>query len=381
MVAHYSVYYPVWLEDLLFVKLLGGLNAKGWKSLLFQSRMTSLSLMSVRSMNEGAYQYINSGFRPNGQVHVLTCDVIIKDGCIFYLRRHHERYGASRLEVGLISSMEVDNPQLLQALLNEVDALFKKLIDGRKRRHMKLTVRLFPTKMKALERTLQGKYSRPNTDPATVAAALELATSNQFLLLRTISGKKKNRSIDVSTLQVLLDAKLVSSQEQDNTFSLTPLGHSLNTRSQWMSIWLSQLLISRGIPADSIYVGLTADGEEVDLIMEFHSQVWVFELKAGDFEPNKAYPFQYRKVKFQADRIIVIATGKISLPAKKVFASLAKDNEPSPVLIEGLKNTDSALTQLLINARMDVVNRKQRLLSEEIGMNLVPIFEHLFVKK
>jgi len=380
MGAHYAVYYKISLPDTLFIELLAGLNTNGWRSMQYQSRLVPLSLVGVRDMNEAAFRWIENGFHPNGTLHVFSSDVIVKNGSFFYLRTYRERWGGDRLEVGIISRIGKENPPLLQPFLTEIESLFKKLINGRKRRYMDLHPRIYSQSNEVVHQ-FKGQYTSPVTDPTIVGAALVLAESHRYLALRTISEKKKKNvgnSIDAATLQVLVNAGLVDQDKDDASLRLTPLGHRLNQQSHWMPIWLSHLLISKGIPATAIYIGLTSEGEEVDLLVIYQQEVWIFELKAGDFEANKAYPFQYRKVQFQANRVIVIASGKISLPAKKVFARLAQEKAPSPIMIEGLDKAEPVLTQLIIQARLNAIKEKEQLLSKELGINLAPFFEHLF---
>ncbi|RQX16378.1 hypothetical protein DDE19_15545 [Micromonospora ureilytica] len=119
-----------------------------------------------------------------------------------------------------------------------------------------------------------------------------------------------------------------------------------------MTVWVTKRLVNLGIPLSSIVWNLEDSGEEVDIIIEFMSKLWIFELKDREFGPGDAHPFNYRRVRYGADQAFVITTDKVSADAKRVFGDLASDQSgrtrtKPPTMIEGLENVEKEIRKHL----------------------------------
>ncbi|WP_124820042.1 hypothetical protein [Micromonospora ureilytica] len=135
-------------------------------------------------------------------------------------------------------------------------------------------------------------------------------------------------------------------------YSVSDLGRSLAQGSHWMTVWVTKRLVNLGIPLSSIVWNLEDSGEEVDIIIEFMSKLWIFELKDREFGPGDAHPFNYRRVRYGADQAFVITTDKVSADAKRVFGDLASDQSgrtrtKPPTMIEGLENVEKEIRKHL----------------------------------
>lgn len=135
-------------------------------------------------------------------------------------------------------------------------------------------------------------------------------------------------------------------------YSVSKLGRSLAQGSHWMTVWVTKRLVNLGIPLTSIVWNLEDSGEEVDIIIEFMSKLWIFELKDREFGPGDAHPFNYRRVRYRADEAFVITTDKVSADAKRVFGDLASDSSgrtrtKPPTMIEGLENVEKEIRKHL----------------------------------
>ena len=58
----------------------------------------------------------------------------------------------------------------------------------------------------------------------------------------------------------------------------------MSSKSHWMTVWLTNLLIGLGVPEKSIIWNLAESGEEIDLAVGLLNRLWIFELKDRDFE-------------------------------------------------------------------------------------------------
>ncbi|MDY6966026.1 MAG: hypothetical protein SVM80_08690 [Halobacteriota archaeon] len=77
-------------------------------------------------------------------------------------------------------------------------------------------------------------------------------------------------------------------------YTITKIGKRLAEGSLWMSIWITELLKESGVGKGSIKWGLEANGEELDIMVEYFDSRLFFELKDREFGLGDAYPFVYR---------------------------------------------------------------------------------------
>ena len=113
-----------------------------------------------------------------------------------------------------------------------------------------------------------------------------------------------------------------------------------------MTVYVTQVLLELGINKDAILWNLSESGEEVDILVEIFGRLWIFELKDREFGSGDAYPLNYRKVRYRAEKSIIVTTEVVAKDAKKVFEELRKEagiDRDLPVYIEGLENTKSKL--------------------------------------
>src|SRR5690606_23966609 len=148
-----------------------------------------------------------------------------------------------------------------------------------------------------------------------------------------------------------------------DTFSLTELGRKLMSGSHWMTLLLTKELVENGIPETSIIWSLSDEGEEVDCVVEFKGKIWIFELKDRDFGPGDAHPFVYRGMKYNADKVIIFTSGRVSEDARKVFEKvsygrISRANPAHPLYIEGLTSLKPSIEKLVKNENLLYVREK-----------------------
>lgn len=157
-------------------------------------------------------------------------------------------------------------------------------------------------------------------------------------------------------------------------YSLSQLGRALLQKSHWMTVWITDLLIRLGVPDDSIIWNVSELGEEVDIIVEFLGQLWIFELKDREFGAGDAHPFNYRQVRYGADKAIIVSADKVSKDAKRIFEELAKDDyferRAKIVYIEGLNSAESLLRAEITDAAIQYARQRLMPLGDLAGYDL-----------
>ena len=135
---------------------------------------------------------------------------------------------------------------------------------------------------------------------------------------------------------------------------------------------------------ESVLWGYSESGEEVDIIVDHFDQLWIFELKDREFGAGDAHPFNYRQVRYHADRAVIVTTDKISPDARQVFEDLGNERRrtgdviASPVFVEGLENADARLREVLSKASIRYAPRRVRMLGRLSGFDLSELLEYRF---
>lgn len=172
-------------------------------------------------------------------------------------------------------------------------------------------------------------------------------------------------------------------------YSLSHLGKRMIQSSSWMAVWVTKALVELGVPEDAILLNLEDSGEEVDLLVEVGRELWIFELKDREFGAGDAHALNYRRVRYRAEKTIVVTTEKVAPDAKRVFADLAKESEDSvrrtrgrrrraatsPTYIEGLSQVPPKLHRELSDAALREVRDVLRLISLATGFDVGRILD------
>lgn len=157
-------------------------------------------------------------------------------------------------------------------------------------------------------------------------------------------------------------------------YDITDLGRRLIRGSHWMTVWVTQQLVTLGAPADGILWNLEETSEEIDIVMAFLGEVWILELKDRDFDQRDAHSLNYRRVRYQPEKTFVITSGSVSSDARRVFEDVAReaaerrrnsflgsgprtDESVMPKYIEGLSAVAAGLKQEFERAARALVGR------------------------
>jgi hypothetical protein len=158
-------------------------------------------------------------------------------------------------------------------------------------------------------------------------------------------------------------------------YALTEEGRDLMNGSRWMTIWLTDLLISAGIERGNIAVNAVSGDDELDIIASVLNDKVFFELKDRDFGLGDAYPFAFRLSRYGGDRGVVATAGRVDAEAKKFL----KEQNPAGAdgstieLLEGINEIEQSIPLVVDRvSRLAVAGLIQDSFPA-LGVNLLPL--------
>ncbi len=151
-------------------------------------------------------------------------------------------------------------------------------------------------------------------------------------------------------------------------YSATDLANTLLNSSHWMTIVVTDTLTKYGVNNKCIVWNLMDKSEEVDIIMKYKGSLFIFELKDQDFDSGHAYPLSYRRVKYNASKIVIVTSGNVSKEVKKMFSELLNKHtrdewnrldleSMKPIYIEGLEELENGIKRVVKVARLLEINK------------------------
>jgi hypothetical protein len=169
-------------------------------------------------------------------------------------------------------------------------------------------------------------------------------------------------------------------------YSASELGQQMARHSHWMTVWTTEPLVNLGIPEGAILWNISENGEEVDLLVEFLGQLWIFELKDREFGAGDAHPLNYRQVRYEATKAVIFTTEKVSRDAKRVFEELQREVARSrvvrhsrlPVYIEGLDNAEETLRREIADVSLGYAHGRLAMIGESSGYDLGAVLSARF---
>lgn len=221
-----------------------------------------------------------------------------------------------------------------------------------------------------LERDLRGRKRR---DSEKVQAILERLRQDGLVNVNYVLECKKEGTVltrlrsqdqinvpEVGELKCPHCNSSFSHEKLSIGYSLSELGHRMLQRSHWMTVFVTGLLVKLGVPQGSILWYVTEAGGEVDILAEVMESLWIFELKDKEFGEGDAYPLNYRRAIYGADRTVVVTTDRISPDARRVLEGVQTEYRRyggRTVYIEGLEQAEELLAREISAARLGYVRR------------------------
>jgi hypothetical protein len=158
-------------------------------------------------------------------------------------------------------------------------------------------------------------------------------------------------------------------------YALSDLGQRLVQKSNWLTVWVTEQLVDVGVPENAILWNLAESGEEVDILLEFLGEVWIFELKDRTFSTGDAYPFNYRRARYGATKAFVVTTDHVASDAKRILRELsdqARRAAPSTAAtyIEGLNSVRPTCETEVARTAVNYAGRRLQPLALSTGFDL-----------
>lgn len=155
-------------------------------------------------------------------------------------------------------------------------------------------------------------------------------------------------------------------------FALTEEGKFLLDRSNWMMIWITNLLLSSGIPVDKIKWNAAAGDDELDIVIDVLGLQVFLELKDREFGLGDAYPFGFRLQRYNGDFGVVVTMDKVASEAKKFFKEQASRRTGQIETLEGQVEIENNMPKLIDKISRYAVQMFVSQVSEEAGLSLLP---------
>ncbi len=152
----------------------------------------------------------------------------------------------------------------------------------------------------------------------------------------------------------------IDAEKVEEATRISPLGHWLLEKSQWMNIVLVSELLKIDVALDDIYVEQQFGGDEVDCIAIISGDLVLFELKDGEFNLGHAYSFNAKNGMLDPDASVVVTTAHVGNDAREHFERTRRASEASrrsirssrlddfsmPIFVEGIDQLPFRLREL-----------------------------------
>lgn len=386
-------------DQLEFSYVIRDLLSKGYKPLL---QLLENNVHSILGTSPGILKYIEV-FRPSDDANFRSyyrrehTEMLIDGHRIFIIRNN-----GSKLHV--IQLRRHDYPSYAKGFLQQLEAIMRKRVDGRRLRRMSFDWERIDSNQLSKPKNEKDifsnlKFRKPEFSDVELNGSKVLGGLSSREFLQSLSRIHKGRPADVSLKaitndeSILIDAKIICTEyliqcKKDNrtlgtsatkeeitshlkcgacrrsyideliseVYSLTDLGLSLNTKSHWMTIYVTSILNDIGIQNDDILWGATGSQDEIDLCVNVAGKRVFFELKDRDFGLGDMYAFAGRIDRYNANLGVIITTHKIADDVKSfIQEGSKKEYFPRILQIEGLNPLKSKLSKELISSANDSI--------------------------
>lgn len=215
-----------------------------------------------------------------------------------------------------------------------------------------------------LEKNLAGIYTGDHGRLKNALLESEVITSETVLICRS-SGDLVNRIASPEAVGNLAGLGIKCScgtpleeEEIHESITVTPRGHELLDKNQWMTLVLIDELKRIGVSESDIYVEQQFGGDEIDCIAVISGDTVLFELKDKEFSLGHAYSFNAKVGIFRPDLSVIVTTGQVGNDAKDHFlrakravtagrrSGPRRDDAEEPILIEGISNLRGQLEEI-----------------------------------
>jgi hypothetical protein len=139
------------------------------------------------------------------------------------------------------------------------------------------------------------------------------------------------------------------------------------------TIWITDLLVTAGIPKADVAWNATASEDELDLMVDVLGPRVFFELKDREFGLGDAYPFSYRVARYGGVFGVVVTTDKVAGEAKKFFDEQRPNMRAQIVYLEGQGTIEQEANNLIDQVSRNGVMLLLSELAESLPLDLIPV--------
>ncbi len=130
-------------------------------------------------------------------------------------------------------------------------------------------------------------------------------------------------------------------------YALSDKGKRLLSGSQWMTIWITDLLVQSGLDKEQIAWNPVSGEDELDIMTDALGPRVFFELKDREFGLGDAYPFLNRVSRYGGAFGIVVTSDRVAEEANKFFDEQAPSMGATIISIAGSEATNTYISQLV----------------------------------
>ena len=175
----------------------------------------------------------------------------------------------------------------------------------------------------------------------------------------TIPSIEKLKEIEKLDLTCTTCGSKISDEKIDELFKISEIGKKLVSGSYWMVGKVVNELLKYNVKEKDVFVNITINGEEIDIILLYLGEIVVFELKDKEFGLGDAYKFHGKisrlneKTPNRAIYPIVITTKSVASEAKKLLKEVTQRGEYK--FIESLESINQVKTEVFNNIMQMVI--------------------------
>ena len=180
----------------------------------------------------------------------------------------------------------------------------------------------------------------------------------------TIPSIEKLKEIEELNLTCASCGSKISDEKIDELYKITDRAKQLVSGSKWMIGKVVNELIKYNVRENDIYVNITLNGEEIDIICFYLANILVFELKDREFGLGDAYRF-HGKVSRLTEKLerrsiypVIISTKTIASEANKLLEEVTSRRPINYTLIDSLESINQIKSELLDKIINDVINSR-----------------------
>jgi len=193
----------------------------------------------------------------------------------------------------------------------------------------------------------------------------------------TIPSREKMKEIEDLGITCTTCGAKVSEERVDEFYRISNKGKRLVSGSCWMVGQIVRDLVKNGVRDEDIFVNVTYNGEEIDIMAFYLARIIVLELKDREFGLGDAYRY-HGKISRLIEKAhgrrdvypIVVTTETVASEARRLLHEVVK-NETKYVFVEGLESFNSVFRDVLNKITLEIISNEMRIVRNKFPGTLL----------